>query len=378
MSDSRKSQRQDPQVLLSARFTLPGQNENQNSIKKVKEDFGARLGKHSLEESKASPRRGPHLKQAPVKQANGSSSIHSQESLSTSAERTPDTEDFVRRKNSWLFSPYDITVCTPSVKAKDVTAEQELVQRAKGVNFIVQVGTQLKVPQMTINAAATFLHRFYMRFSLKNYHYYDIGGTAVFLACKVEESNRRLRDVVVACTKVATKNSQLVVDEQSKDFWRWRDTIMYNEEVLLEALCFDLSLESPYQLINSLAEKFHMNKVDVFCRYAWGFVNDSCRTPLCLCFPTRVIAAAAFYWSSLYSKVTIVGSSSKRSWYEEIGMTENELIDVCNYMTDTSATLRSLMPGLENTLKYTNITARGIKHRDDDSDDREHKSVRVE
>lgn len=276
--------------------------------------------------------------------------------ISQDEERSHESElSNFRKKNSWLFSQNDLASCTPSLRAKDSSPEQELVQRAKGINFIVQVGTQLKVPQMTINAAATFFHRFYMRFTLKKYHYYDIGGTCIFLACKVEESNRRIRDVVVACTKVATKNPKLVVDEQSKDFWRWRDTIMYNEEVLLEALCFDLTLESPYQLINSLAEKFHLNKVEKFCRNAWGFVNDACRTPMCLCFPTRVIAAAAFYWSSVYSHIPIRGSSTDQKWFEEIGMTENELIEVCNYMAKTSSTLRTMMPGLESTLKYITI-----------------------
>jgi hypothetical protein len=120
-----------------------------------------------------------------------------------------------------------------------------------------------------------FFHRFFMRKSLKDYPFYvclhdisdisdftlscliiswrhynqDIGATAIFLATKVEESGRKLRDIVTVCAQKAAKNEKLVLDEQSKDFQRWRDIILYDEGVLLEAICFDLSVEHPYHYL---------------------------------------------------------------------------------------------------------------------------------
>ncbi len=46
---------------------------------------------------------------------------------------------------------------------------EEATRRAQGVNFIFQVGICLQphpLPQLTLYVAATFFHRFFMRFSM--------------------------------------------------------------------------------------------------------------------------------------------------------------------------------------------------------------------
>lgn len=114
----------------------------------------------------------------------------------------------------------------------------------------------------------------------------------MFLATKVEERMRKLRDVAIVCTKVASKNPKLVVDEQSKDFWRWSEILIYNEELLLEALCFDvtfnffdglLELENTYQPDAILTKKIRSTLID------WS------RMPICLIFSWPEIVLAAFH-----------------------------------------------------------------------------------
>lgn len=123
-----------------------------------------------------------------------------------------------------------------------------------------------------------------------------MGATCLFLATKVEDASRKLKDVSIACAKVALKNPNLVVDEQSREFWRWKDLILVNEELLLEALTFDLTLESPYAILSKFVDFLNIPEPSVR-KSAWAFVNDSCRTSLCVIFPTSVIAAAAIRWS---------------------------------------------------------------------------------
>ena len=62
------------------------------------------------------------------------------------------------KTNTWVFTRTDIYEHTPGV-LDGIDPKQEMVQRAKGINFMVTVGSQLRVPQMTINAACTFFHR---------------------------------------------------------------------------------------------------------------------------------------------------------------------------------------------------------------------------
>jgi hypothetical protein len=73
-------------------------------------------------------------------------------------------------ESPWLFTEEEL-LQTPSV-LDGISPEAEREQRSKGCNFITQLGIQLKLPQLTLATASTYLHRFYMQNSLKKYHYY--------------------------------------------------------------------------------------------------------------------------------------------------------------------------------------------------------------
>jgi protein BUR2 len=68
----------------------------------------------------------------------------------------------------------------------------------------------------------------------------------VFIATKLEECPVKLRDLVHCCARHAHKDERLVLSETSKEYWRWTDTIIYHEEVVLTTLCFDMELDNPY------------------------------------------------------------------------------------------------------------------------------------
>lgn len=68
------------------------------------------------------------------------------------------------RLSQWLFTDDEIDN-SPSVY-DGLPPIEERARRAKGVNFIVQAGILLKIPQLTLGTASVFFHRFYMRFSM--------------------------------------------------------------------------------------------------------------------------------------------------------------------------------------------------------------------
>ncbi len=70
----------------------------------------------------------------------------------------------VDEASQWLFTEDELKA-TPSM-CDGLEPADERYRRAKGVNFIIQVGILLKLPQMTIGVASTFFHRFYMRKSM--------------------------------------------------------------------------------------------------------------------------------------------------------------------------------------------------------------------
>lgn len=78
--------------------------------------------------------------------------------------RVPPATMAVDQLSQWLFAPDELKA-TPSM-CDGLHPAEERCRRAKGVNFIIQVGILLKLPQMTIGVASTFFHRFYMRRSM--------------------------------------------------------------------------------------------------------------------------------------------------------------------------------------------------------------------
>ena len=225
-----------------------------------------------------------------------------------------DDPELRSQQSKWLFTDDELHR-SPSVQTGH-TVERELSERGKGCEFIFKVCYKLRVPQQTISTACVFLHRFYMRHSLREYHYYEVAATCVFLATKCEETVRKLRDIVVACCQTALKNDRAQIDEQSKEYWRWRDVILYTEETLLEALCFDLNVIQPYASLKRFWRLFGADPT--IARTAWAFANDSFRAAICVQYEPRTVAAAALHFASIFhdtplQTATTVANSNNNS-----------------------------------------------------------------
>lgn len=105
--------------------------------------------------------------------------------------------------DQWLFAKSDLEL-TPSVLQGGLDPVEEKQRRYKGVNAIYRMAEYMRLPQHVMNTAAIYLHRFYMRKPLEygpskiGHSHYEIAATCVFLACKVEESHRKLLSVIDA------------------------------------------------------------------------------------------------------------------------------------------------------------------------------------
>ncbi|KAK2777463.1 hypothetical protein FQN53_002236 [Emmonsiellopsis sp. PD_33] len=251
---------------------------------------------------------------------------------------SPSNPVIAATQSQWIFTDSEL-YRTPSI-LDGMTIEAEHTSRSKGVNFITQVGILLKLPQLTLCTASVYLHRFFMRYSMKDLpqrpgmHPYSIAATALFLATKVEENCRKMKELIVACCRVAQKKPSMIVDEQSKEFWKWRDTILHNEDLLLEALCFDLQLEQPYRLLYDFSCFLKVQDNKRLRNSAWAFLNDSTYTVLCLQFPARTIAAAALYGAARHCEFTFEDDSLDRPWWEQLDVNLSEMRRACNRMAD--------------------------------------------
>ncbi|EED19517.1 cyclin, putative [Talaromyces stipitatus ATCC 10500] len=241
----------------------------------------------------------------------------------------PSNNVIVESQKQWYFTDEELTR-TPSL-LDGMSLETEHMQRSKGVNFIVQVGIMLKLPQLTLTTAAVFLHRFFVRHSMVDMprkpglHPYSVAAGCLFLASKVDENCRKIKEMVIACCRVAQKNNNLEVDEQNKEFWRWKDTLLAYEDMCLEALCFDLQLEQPHKICYEFLCYFGKNDHKGLRNAAWAFLNDSNYTVLCLQFYPRTIAAAALWAGARLCDVAFEDDEEGRPWWVQIDVDLSEV-----------------------------------------------------
>jgi protein BUR2 len=154
---------------------------------------------------------------------------------------------------------------------------------------------------------------------------------SLFLATKVEETCRKIKEFVIACCRVAQKNPNLLVDEQTRDFWKWRDTIMFNEDLLLETICFDLTVEAPHRILFEMLKHYNVEHNKRLRNAAWAFINDSNLTQLCVLFTARTIAASALYCGAKLCDVQFPDDRG-RPWWEVQHVNIKDIRRACNYM----------------------------------------------
>ncbi|KAF4958172.1 hypothetical protein FSARC_11056 [Fusarium sarcochroum] len=235
----------------------------------------------------------------------------SQASPAQSGAQTP-----VAGPNQWSFTSDEVR-STPSI-VEGITPADERMRRAKGVNFVYQAGVMLDLPQITLWVAGVFFHRFYMRCHMLQekggIHHYNIAATALFLANKVEENCRKTKDIIIAVAKVAQKNAKLIIDEQSKEYWRWRDSILTYEEVMLEQLTFDLMIDNPYRHLFELLGKLDIVHNKHLRQAAWAFCNDACLTSIPLLIEARDVAISAIFFASVHTSQQIDDINGEPWW----------------------------------------------------------------
>lgn len=151
------------------------------------------------------------------------------------------------------------------------------------------------------------------------------------MATKATEHNRKTKEVIIAVARTAQKNSNIIIDEQSKEFWKWKDNILAYEETMLELLTFDVLVKTPYNTVANFLEdqgwlpsQSATPNREVRDR-AWAFANDSNMTVLCLLMPAEEIGVAAIYFSLHFAKTAIPDDEQGRPWWSKYGGTEKNL-----------------------------------------------------
>jgi len=133
----------------------------------------------------------------------------------------------------------------------------------------------------------------------------NVAATSLFLANKTEENCYKTKSIIIAVAKVAQKKPNLIIDEQSKEYWRWRDSILMYEELMLEILTFDLNIAQPYDYLFSVLKELGVVHVKPLRHSAWTFCNDTALTTLPIMMEGKDVALAALFCASIQTNEKI-------------------------------------------------------------------------
>eukprot|EP01124_Arcella_intermedia_P020889 TRINITY_DN2848_c0_g2_i2.p1 TRINITY_DN2848_c0_g2~~TRINITY_DN2848_c0_g2_i2.p1 ORF type:complete len:736 (+),score=141.52 TRINITY_DN2848_c0_g2_i2:221-2428(+) len=216
---------------------------------------------------------------------------------------------------NWYFTAEELS---KPVKEGGVLPSQAAKYRKQSCDFLQRVGVGLKLPQLTIATGFVYFHRF---FALRDFNDFDrihIGVACLFLAGKVEETPKKLRDVIQVSHKLqhqmfSPKERFIPLKLDSPKYEEIREKILLSERIVLQTISFDFTVEHPYKFLLEYIRKIDGKEL---AQSAWNFVNDSMRTMMCLQYKPQVIACAAIYlasqrqiskhtWENLYKGITV-------------------------------------------------------------------------
>lgn len=191
--------------------------------------------------------------------------------------------------------------------------------------FVTRLGTKLELPQLTQSTCEVFFHRFFARRDLADHDRHVVATACLFLACKVEEVHRKLRDVLRYSYELQ-HGEKLEVD--SEPFNNFKKQVLAAERLVLQTIAFDLTVEHPHRFLQEHASLLQLSLDDrrSLVQTAWSFVNDSFASTVCLQFRPQMIAAAAIYLAAKNLKIELK-SNDDREWWQRAQVNLDDLAD---------------------------------------------------
>ncbi|KAL7154316.1 hypothetical protein ABFS83_04G226300 [Erythranthe nasuta] len=233
----------------------------------------------------------------------------------------------------WYFSKKEIEENSPS-RQDGIDLKKETSMRNSYCKHLQDLGMKLQVPQVTIATAMIFCHRFFIYQSHAKNDRKTIATVCMFLAGKVEETPRPLKNVILTSYELIHKKDAKAVQKikQKEVYEQQKELILIGEKMVLATLAFDLNVLHPYKPLVEAIKKFKVAQ-NALAQVAWNFVNDGLRTSLCLQFKPHHIAAGAIFLAAKFLKVKLPSDGDK-VWWQEFDVTPRQLEVVSNQMLE--------------------------------------------
>jgi len=204
----------------------------------------------------------------------------------------------------------------------------------------MQAAVRLELPVLNAATAIVYFQRFYMRASFNSQDPFILAQACLLLASKVEETNRRVRDVVNTTFRLHHPNLEPL--QVTKEYWELKDAVIHAEQHLLRVLGYEMEVKHPHHYVLHIIRELEAS--EELANVAFCVANDSLYTNLCLLHSPWTIATACVYLAAelltLSLSESALGSArdtlcSGSEWWERFECSRLALEDICHTLLDT-------------------------------------------
>ncbi|KAF9874756.1 C-type cyclin [Colletotrichum karsti] len=125
--------------------------------------------------------------------------------------------------------------------------------RLQGVQLLDNVRTVLHVPVKTFDTACVYYHWFRLSFRDAEYNYQDAAMACLFLACKVEDTIKKSKELLCAAYNI--KNPDHPTTQDDKMFEQPSKIVIGLERLILETIGFDFRCRYPQGILQKVTKK---------------------------------------------------------------------------------------------------------------------------
>eukprot|EP00245_Coleochaete_scutata_P004561 TRINITY_DN17279_c0_g2_i1.p1 TRINITY_DN17279_c0_g2~~TRINITY_DN17279_c0_g2_i1.p1 ORF type:complete len:464 (+),score=119.44 TRINITY_DN17279_c0_g2_i1:181-1572(+) len=219
---------------------------------------------------------------------------------------------------------------TNSPSRKDgISEEEEYNLRLFGSELIQESGILLRMPQAVMATGQVLFHRFYCKRSFAMFNVKRVSAACTWLAGKLEESPRKIKDVLNVFCRMEQRREGLpyeLLESGTKKFEDLKTDLIRTERHLLKEMGFICHVEHPHKFILDYLRLLDAKQLG---QAAWNLANDSLRTTLCVRFKGEVVACGVIYAAARRCQVPL---PENPPWWLVFNAKKEDIDEVCRVL----------------------------------------------
>ncbi|VUZ54822.1 unnamed protein product [Hymenolepis diminuta] len=197
--------------------------------------------------------------------------------------------------DSYVIPVEKLSPTPSSIDGLDPETEFDL--RYLGCELIQDAGILLKLPQVAMATAQVLYQRYFYSKSFVRYVYEHYAMASIFLAAKIEEHPRRIREIinVFAHMKQAREGREFTPVMFDQNYVNLKRHIIKAERRLLKELGFCVHGKHPHKLVILYLRTLSSEGNQELVQTAWNCMNDILRTDVFVRHTPEAVACACIF-----------------------------------------------------------------------------------